>query len=368
MVVINILFVITGLGMGGAETQVCNLADELAALGHEVSIIYLSGDKVVSPLNLEVKLIGLNLENNPLSLLVAFNSLRKLLKKIKPDVVHSHMVHANIITRLIRLFCKIPVLISSAHSSNEGGKFRMCGYKYTHRLSDLTTNVGEISVQSYYDKKAAPVGELISMVNGIDTNRFNPLECSTIRTDLNLNSSERLFLAVGRNDEAKDYSNLLKAVGALTKKAGFHVAIVGHNTSLLQAEIDRLRIQGKVTVLGLRRDVNQLMASADALVMSSSWEGLPIVIGEAMASGCNIVTTDAGGCREWLTEHESVVPTQNSEQLARAIENKLEQPDEEWVRISKANRQHVVDNFSIDGVVTKWLQYYKRPESAFDVE
>ena len=118
MVVINILFVITGLGMGGAETQVCNLADELAALGHEVSIIYLSGDKVVSPLNLEVKLIGLNLENNPLSLLVAFNSLRKLLKKIKPDVVHSHMVHANIITRLVRLFCKIPVLISSAHSSN----------------------------------------------------------------------------------------------------------------------------------------------------------------------------------------------------------------------------------------------------------
>ena len=361
----KILYIITGLGMGGAETQVCNLADKFEQLGHQVTIVYLFGEQVVSPVRKNVGVIGLGLKQNPISLVKTLFKLVSLIKYIRPDVVHSHMVHANLISRITRLFCKIPVLISSAHNSNEGGKLRMLAYKFTHKLSDLTTNVGQMSVQSFYDKGAAPNGELVSMVNGINVTKFSPTALSTVRTELNLNTSDRLILAVGRNEEQKDYLNLLKAIAALGNRTGFHLAIVGHNTENLKSGITQLELQDKVTVLGLRRDVDKLMGNTDALIMSSAWEGLPIVIGEAMASGCNIITTDAGGCREWLTDNESVVPTQDSQALAFAIENKLAQSDDEWERISKLNRQHIIDNFSIDGVAAKWLKYYQDPKSAF---
>ena len=356
----NIVYVITGLGMGGAETQVCNLADEFSILGNKVSIIYLTGEKVVTPSNSNVNIIALNMDKSILSFSKAFSKLVKLIKTIKPDVVHTHMVHANLFTRISRVFSSIPLLISTAHNSNEGGKLRMLTYRFTDKLADITTNVGQESVNAFIKAKAAPKNRIISMPNGINIERFKASSDikNNVRVKLKLKHHQKMVVAVGRNDVQKDYPNMLNAISLLPSTDNFKLFIVGLDVEKLQPEILKLGISNNVELLGLRKDVDQLMAAADILLMSSAWEGLPIVIGEAMASECNIVTTDAGGCKEWLTRSETPVPVKNSQALAAALQSKLTLSDEDLIIIGKANRNHIVQQFSLAGIVARWDVMY----------
>lgn len=115
----KILYVITGLGLGGAEKVVCDLADQMVKNGHTVKIAYLTGGKLVTPKSSDIEIIYLAL-NGINSFISASVKYRKLLKKFQPDVVHAHMVHANIFARLCRFFVKIPRLICTAHSNKIG--------------------------------------------------------------------------------------------------------------------------------------------------------------------------------------------------------------------------------------------------------
>ncbi|MBN2869713.1 MAG: glycosyltransferase, partial [Campylobacterales bacterium] len=121
----KIALMITGMGMGGAERQVCDLADRFTALGHEVLIIYLTGKAVIRPDHPDIRLIGMEMSKTPLSFIKTYIRLRRILRDFTPDVLHTHMVHANLVARLLRLSMHIPRLICTAHSTNEGGRLRM---------------------------------------------------------------------------------------------------------------------------------------------------------------------------------------------------------------------------------------------------
>src|SRR5690606_20951576 len=103
----NLLYLITGLGMGGAEKVVTDLADNMVSLGHQVTLVYLTGDAIVVPESPEVDIIFLDFKKNPIAALIKFI---KILKLKKPDVVHSHMYHANIFSRISRIFTHFPKL------------------------------------------------------------------------------------------------------------------------------------------------------------------------------------------------------------------------------------------------------------------
>ena len=118
----KILLVITGLAMGGAENQVCNLADKLASRGYQVKIAYILQPVIVQPKSENIELIWLGGKKSPQSMLKAFINLIKLINRYQPDVVHSHMYHANILSRLAKVFTKLPRLLYTAYSNNENGK------------------------------------------------------------------------------------------------------------------------------------------------------------------------------------------------------------------------------------------------------
>ncbi|MEG2750105.1 MAG: glycosyltransferase, partial [Acinetobacter sp.] len=151
----KILYVITGLGGGGAEKVVANLADQMSEKGHKVKIAYLKDEVVVRPKSNEIELVYLGLESLKQSI-SAYKKYKNLLQTFKPHVVHAHMVHANIFARLSRIFFPIPKLICTAHSNNEGGKARMLAYRATHYLSDLTTNVSQSASESFESLGAVP--------------------------------------------------------------------------------------------------------------------------------------------------------------------------------------------------------------------
>lgn len=87
-------------------------------------------------------------------------------------MINSHLVHANILTRLLRLAAPLPRLVSSAHNTNEEGCGRMVAYRLTDRLADISTNVSEEAVAAFEQQGALRRGRMIAIHNGIDTEAF----------------------------------------------------------------------------------------------------------------------------------------------------------------------------------------------------
>lgn len=360
----KIALLITGLGMGGAENQVVNLADHYAALGHDVLLISMTGETLVRPLNASVEVINLNMPKTAWGLLVAYRQARGLLRTFAPNVVHSHMVHANLFARLLRLTITIPRLICTAHSSNEGGAARMWAYRVTDKLADMSTNVSQEALDCFIERGAVLPGKMITVHNGIDCERFqfDALARQRVRMEFGLPDSIQMLLAVGRFSEAKDYPNLLTAFAVLCKEpvdCVLWIVGTGADQHLLEVQAKELGIDKKVRFLGLRRDVPALMSAADIFVLSSAWEGLPLVVGEAMACERVVVSTDAGGIREWLGTVGEVVSIKNSIALAAALQQGLSLSIEEKAAQGRAARMRVMQHYSLAAVADRWLEIYQ---------
>mgnify|MGYP003583080995 CR=1 FL=1 len=366
---VNILYLITGLGLGGAEKVVCDLADQMAGKGHEVKIAYLTGDKVLSPKspNIEIIYLGLNGINSFVS---ASFKYRQLLKKFRPDIVHAHMVHANIFARLCRFFVKTPRLICTAHSNNEGGRLRMCAYRLTHNLADITTNVSQAASQNFENLGAVPQGGILTTYNGIDLNYFNKCkyEFDEIRSNLGVDASTTIFLAVGRFHAAKDHPNLLKAFSIYLqhqeKVDNLKLYIAGDGDEQarleLKALIEKYNLNNNVNLLGRREDIPALMSVANFFVLSSSYEGFGLVIAEAMACGTFVIATDCGGSAEIMGDTGILVPPQNSEALAEAIKQAVGKTALDIQENNLKARQRVEELFSLEKSVQNWLKLYEQ--------
>ena len=349
----KILYVITGLGLGGAEKVVTDLADQMILRGHEVKIAYLKGDVVVKPTSEKIELICLGLESEK-KIIAASQKYRQLIKQFQPDVVHAHMVHANIFTRLNRIGRKVSKLICTAHSSNEGGKIRMLAYKYTNFLSDFNTNVSQNAVCEFIRSGAFTQNNLCHVYNGIDLDYFKNNQNKEQKENISL-------LAVGRFNDAKDYPNLLKAITLVVQQyPNIHLNIAGDGElrSDIETLIEQLQISDNVTLLGRRNDIPMLMQQSDFFVLPSKYEGLPTVLIEAMASEIFVIATDCGGSKEIMGDTGILVKKEDKLALANGILQAIALQKEEIINNTAEARKRVEDLFSLDKSVVRWLDIY----------
>jgi len=294
----------------------------------------------------------------------AIARLVKILRQWQPDVVHSHMVHANLLARIARLIYKVPVLISTAHSINEGGRRRELAYRLTDPLTDLTTNVSQAAVERYIQVGAAPKDKIKFMPNGIDICRFKPdrLAGRGLRHELGINNAF-VWLAVGRFEAAKDYPNMLRAFRVVAaKRLDATLLLVGQGSLLEEVKklAGELGLEDKVRFLGVRRDIPELMNAADAFVLSSRWEGFGLVLAEAMACQLPVVAADSGGPREILHGGSLgfLVPPGDSNSLAKAMVQLMTLTEVERQAMGQAGRVYVEANYSLDRVVDRWEELY----------
>ncbi|MDA9285233.1 glycosyltransferase [Pseudomonadales bacterium] len=359
------MYIVTGLSMGGAEQQVCLLADEFAKQSDQVLLISMTGLAVCAPSSTSVLIEELRMERSLFSFIRAFLQVVRLMWSFRPDVVHSHMVHANIFARMLRLVVRVPRLISTAHSSNEGGWFRMFAYRATDFLTDLTTNVSHSAVDSFLQKKASRIGRIKAVHNGIDLHRFKFSQASRdmCRDELGIDSSVRLVVSVGRLELDKDYPNLINAF-ALSKQqaADLELVIIGVGSlkDELQNMVTKLGIEHCVHFLGLRFNVEDWMCGADLYVLSSAWEGFGLVLAEAMACERVVVATDCGGVKEVVGPFGRLVAPQNSEFLSATMLECLSFSKDENAVIGKSSRGWIESNFSIKAISREWRALYSK--------
>ena len=354
----RIVYLLSSLGVGGAEKQALAIADRMAARGHTVRLLVLM-PRLTAEWPTAIPTLHLDVRKTPSSALKGFMCARKFLREFHPDLVHSHGFHANIFARLLRMAAPPFVALSTVHNVYEGGWHRMFAYRLTDFLSRRTVAVSQAAADRFTRLGAVPRRKCSVILNGIDVQEFAPNGESgaRIRAEIGVSEateeSEFIWLAVGRLAPAKDYPNLLHAFAEVRSVRGdtrlwiAGDAAVGQIAALQQLRSE-LELGDSVRWLGLRRDMPALLDAADAFVSGSAWEGMPLAVGEAMAMAKPVVATDVGGVRELVGGAGVIVPAKDSEALARAMLATMKESREALAAHGRAARQRIVDCFSMD--------------------
>ena len=201
--------------------------------------------------------------------------------------------------------------------------------------------------------------------NGVATATYERDPGARLRTRAMLGAGDGfIWLAVGRLTEAKDYPMMLNAFASLLpthQGARLWIAGQGEAADAIAGRISAAGLNDRVTLLGPRSDVPALMQAADAYVLSSAWEGLPMVLLEAGASGLPIVATDVGGTREAVLDGETglVCPPGDSDALTAAMTRLMDLEPSERIAMGEAGRAHIRRTFDLDAVADRWAHIYR---------
>jgi glycosyltransferase involved in cell wall biosynthesis len=366
----RLLLLSTNMGLGGgAEDQVIRLAYGFQSRGWTTRIVSLLPP---SPMPADFEGRGIPLDDlgmrrgvpDPRGLL----RLARLIRSFRPDVIHSHMVHANLLARAVRLVQPFPVLICTLHNLTMAGverdwtTFFEVAHRATDRLSDCTTALCRVASDYYIRRRAVPASKLTIMPNGIDSERFRPDPAARCRMRRELDVEDQfVWLAVGRLELAKAHPTMLRAF-ALRGEGPRTLLICGKGTlhDELRAEADALGIGHRVRFLGLRSDIPALMSAADAFALSSDLEGLPLVLLQASAARLPIVATDVGGNAEVVVDGVNgyVVPAGNPEDFARKMAMVEAMPASDRLALGRAGQTRVKDLYEAERVVDRWEGLY----------
>lgn len=367
----RILILVTNLTFGGAETQAVRLGLDFKRRGYDVRMVSMTlPDQWVG----ELEAGGIQVESLRMKAgmpdLRAIFRLRGIIRRFRPDVVHCHMFHANLLGRITRLVCPMPSLICTVHNLKEtserggGTGWKEFLYRITDRLASRTTIICKAAFERYVEVGAVPRDRLQVIPNGIDTDVFRPVAevREKARRALGLADDEFAWFAVGRLVKQKDYPNLFRAVAQLPDSK-FVVLIAGGGA--LEGELrgicHSLGIDQRVRFLGAREDIRDLYNAADAYVMSSEFEGFSVALLEASAMELPIVATDAGGNREIVVDGRSgyIVPTQNPAALSQRMLDVMSASASDLRRMGQEGRTFCSANFRSDVVANQWLAVYE---------
>jgi glycosyltransferase involved in cell wall biosynthesis len=299
--------------------------------------------------------------------LVALWKLMALMRRERPDIIHTHTAKAGTLGRIaaiIALAGRPKKLFHTFHGHVFHGYF---GPVKTHTFiwiekllagfTDRLIAVSDITKQELVHYKIACPHKISVIPLGLDLAPFANCERhhGDFRTELGLNNEIILIGIVARLVPIKGIHDFLQAIQQLrTQYANVHVVIVGDGEMRheLESQVKMLNMTDKVHFVGYRKDLPRIYADLDLVALSSLNEGLPVSIIEAMASGCVVVSTAVGGVPSLITDNETgfLVPPNDTiafaTTLAKAIEARAR-----WRKIGERARFHALANYDIARLV-----------------
>ncbi|MGJ5813651.1 glycosyltransferase [Paludibaculum fermentans] len=365
----KVLLLTTTMGIGGgAEEQVMQLALELDRRGWRTRLVSMIPAERMPG---EIGQRGIPVGDLGMTAGVpdprALPRLVRLVREFQPDILHTHMTHANLLGRVARLFSRVPALISTLHGFKMYGvnqrftKFRELGHRLTDPLAERTTAICEAAAQSYLESHSAPAAKLMALPNGLDTSLYRPDSEARLRLRQELGLTGFTWLAVGRFEKPKNYPLMLRAfVGLAQPDATLVLCGAGSLEPSIRRQIQELGLEAQVRLLGIREDIPAVMNAADAFVLSSDTEGLPMVILQASATGLPIVATDVGGNREAIQPGETglLTPPGDQHALTAAMRQVASLSADERAAWGAAARRHTISKYDLQVVADRWEALY----------
>ena len=370
----KIAHIITGLGVGGAETFLLRLIPELEKSGFQSVVIYLTGtgDYVDAYTKKGISVISLGI-NSPVQAVTGFWRLKAILKKEAPDIVQNWMYHANLLGGLAAKTLKIPVLWAirqSNLSSRANSIWTLTVIKVCAIFSKF------LPIEILYNSEAARVAheavgfdrtKSIVFPNGVDPEKFMPDRSlrDEVRAKLGITPDAIVIGHVARYDVQKDHRTFLQAVNQIrTRNVSFNVIMVGEGVdwqnSDLTNELDRDEASQWLHLLGPRSDLAGLYSAMDIFCSSSIGESCPNAVLEAMIMGLPCVATDVGDVRRMLGDSGLVVSSSSVEKLVIALTNIIDSDPDKRRSIGASLRQRALQEYTLGRAADRFAEDYEQ--------
>lgn len=354
---IDVMHVISGLGTGGAETMLVQLAAGLRGRGLSQHVVSLSALDTHSG---ELWAAGIDVTMleaaSALSLPGATAALVRTVDRLRPRILQGWMYHGNFAATLAHYLGagrRHRKLLWNLRASN----MDETRYGRVIRLSGLLSSLPDAIVANsqagaaFHREHGFRAKRFVVIDNGIDTAKFWPDTAlrKQVRTELAFADDALVVIHVARVDPMKDHASFLSAMARLPSVTG---VMVGSGTEKLSAPAN-------VRALGLRRDTERLFAAADVVASTSAFgEGFSNVIAEGMSAGLVPIATDIGDARRIVGRTGHVIPPRDAAALVAAIAAEASlTPTERRSRGARA-RARITENFSLTRSLDLYEQLY----------
>jgi glycosyltransferase involved in cell wall biosynthesis len=354
------LQIVTKADLGGAQVHVLDL---LRGFQDDFDMVLATGEEgycteQARSLGIECHVLPALVQRiDPISDLKALGQTVRLIRQIRPDLVHCHTTKAGLIGRLAAGIARVPAVFTAhtwCFSEGTSLAWRALG-RPAETVGALFSKriiaVSEANRTAAIAKKIAPAGKFITVHNGgADT---------THRAKPGSGNPPRIMM-VARFAAQKNQTLLVETVAKL--KRPVVLTFIGDGPLRQQAEQAAAACPAhvKVEFLGQRQDIPELLAQADLFVLSTNWEGFPISILEAMRAGLPVISTDVNGVREAVEDGETglLVAARDGAGLLAALEKLVFDPAL-LERMGRRGRARFEQSFSLDAMLRKTVSVYE---------
>ena len=365
----HILQVVHSLIIGGTERVVCDLVrsfndndfmtsvcclDELGEFGKDLLSEGYNVDVFKRQPGIDINLVS---------------QLKEVYRTRKIDIIHAHQYTPYFYAASASLLDGWKPVIFTEHGRHYPDYVRPKRALYNQLLRLVTaayTGVSEFTRQSLITFEKMPANRIKVIYNGvwIGAQTSNDERRKAVRTSMGLGESDLLVLSVGRMDRIKDFGTLIQAfvpVAQKIPKAYLWIAGGGDSDYYQKMEnlISDLNINERVSLLGSRRDINELLLACDLFVLPSITEAASMTILEAMSAGRAVVATKTGGNPEIIVNGETgiLVGVGDFAALSEGMRYLLNDSN---LRNSmgQMGHQRVRDLFSMDHILKQYRQLY----------
>ncbi|MEX2317849.1 MAG: glycosyltransferase [Pirellulales bacterium] len=356
-----------GLPVGGAEVLIDRIVrrlcsryrfivaclDEVGQLGE---ILVQDGVRVV------------HLERRPGFDWKCVRRLRHLLGAEGVQIVHAHQCTPLAYALATQLLGRRPPVLLTEHGRffpDTPSRKRKLFNRLFARAGDRFVAVGQTVQRALVENEGLASHRIQVVYNGIEwpEEEITSIDRAQMRAKFGVTAEQCLVVQVARLDAIKDHQTALRAIAlAAIRDNRIRLFVVGDGpeSEKIEREIVKQSLQERVTMLGMRSDVRQLLAAADMFLLSSVSEGIPVTILEAMAAGVPVVATAVGGVPELIRheEHGLLAPAGDAAGLADALVRLAREP-ELRARFARNARLRAATDFSEQSMITHYDRIYQ---------
>ncbi len=295
-------------------------------------------------------------------------TLVNYIRRHRIDIIHTHLLASDVMGRMAGFLTRRPV-VSTIHNAridlDREPRHQQWMERWSARLwCRRLIVVSALLREEIADWFGLPIGRVVTIPNGVDTDRFRPppgFDPALVKQDL-LGGDYRMVTNVARLVPQKAQRTLVDAAVQVTAtRPDVRVVLVGDGPlrEEIVAQAAALGISDKLVLTGIRTDIPQILAASDVFVLSSQWEGMPISLLEAMAAGCPAVATDVGGVAQILQDGVTglLVPPGDPAALAGAIAACLDDPEQARQR-ARAAAALMTQTYGMRAMIRKWESVY----------
>jgi L-malate glycosyltransferase len=365
---IKVLHIIKSLGRGGAEMllpETLKLHNREDFEWHYIYFLPWKNQLVTAIEEAGGKVTCFSATDN-LKLLAQYPKIITYCKTHQIDFIHAHLPWAGFVSRLVHFKTGIPLFYTEHNMQERYHWITKYLNRWTFNFQSMGIGVSDEVTQSI-KKNIHPKIPVQTVLNGVNTESFSrtiPASEVEMRTVLGIPKNAFVVgtVAVFRFQKRLDlWLEILHH--AIKKSPNIYGIIVGAGPleSEIKAKYEALQLEGKVFFVGLQTEVKPYYEAMDCFMMSSSFEGLPIALLEAMSMECAIVTTDAGGIKQ-VVRHEKdgqVVSVTDWKQLVSHLVE-LEKNVSLRAGFQKAARARVVTEFSLEVMIDELEKMYRK--------